>query len=353
MEFASIFLMSSASLWSQFTIAALLIVFAGFKLIKYGDIISQRLNLGHAFVGAVLIGWSTSLPELILSIGTAGIEKEPLIAMGNVLGSNLFNLWIIVLLDIVYWKGPILRKNPKLILSAALSILMAILVGVAISLRHSGQVSALAMGFDSLIVIGVYFICMGILYKTDQSSSEEEPQSETVDISTASLTIKCVLVIALVVGAGLWLSKLSTKIPELYPNLSKGFVGTMFLAIVSSLPEVITGFAAVRMGFHNMALGTLFGSNIFNMAIIAFCDIFYRQGNIFSTATNVEQYAPFISSVVFIVIITAIAIFVLGFSKKERKGWFIGIESILICILYLIAVYINYNPKILTDFLCK
>jgi len=122
-------------IWGQFLIAAILVVIAGYKLTRYGDVFSEKFKLGHVFIGSVLIGWCTSLPELVLSIGTVAYIQppSPSISIGNVLGSNLFNIFIIVFLDIIYWKGPILRKaEPNVKLSVWFSLGMAVLLGLAL-----------------------------------------------------------------------------------------------------------------------------------------------------------------------------------------------------------------------------
>ena len=352
--------MDHITLWLQFSISAILIIIAGYKLTKYGDIISEKFNLGHAFIGAVLIGWSTSLPELVLSIGTTAYSKAPNISMGNVLGSNLFNILIIVLLDIYYWKGSILRSvNKKLNLTVWLSLLMVLLTGGALYFHSIRQIPFLKMGYDSCIIFVIYMICMYLIYKNSNEQEEEddahlphkyyEEKDKNLDVSLSVLMVKTLIVIAMIVAAGLWLSHLAPQLSAKY-KLKGGFIGSFFLAIVSSLPEVITCFITVKMGFHNMAVGTLFGSNIFNMAIIAFCDVFYRDGNIFHAIYN-ESNLTHLSSVVIIVIMTLITISILKFCKKTKKGMFIGVESILIAILYFIAIYVIYDPSILKPIL--
>lgn len=346
--------MTHMELWGQFLIAALLIIFTGFKLTKYGDILSEKLGLGHAFIGAVLIGWSTSLPELVLSIGSATYGGAPNISMGNVLGSNLFNLLIIVMLDIYYWKGPILRTvGSRLTLSAFLSMFMSLLAGGALFLQAKGamfEIPFLNMGIDAASIFVVYMLCMWLLYKSGKKDGQEsESEAKYKDTSLALVVIKSFVMIGIIVGAGLWLSALAPHISKKYA-LEGGFVGSFFLAIVSSLPEVITCFIAVKMGMNEMALGTLFGSNIFNIAIISFCDIFYRKGNIFQDVYKVSGRSH-LSSVMSILLMTFVTIYILRFCNKKRKGLFVGFESIIIALLYFVALYFIYNPSILKPLL--
>ena len=336
--------MEHLQIWGSFLTAAALIIFAGVKLTKYGDILSERLNLGHAFIGAVLIGWSTSLPELVLSIGTAVYSNAPNISMGNVIGSNLFNIFIIVILDVVYRQGAVLRSvDSKVRLSTILSLVMVCLVGTCLYLNLSQKINISSidlgfskLGYDSIVIFAMYLLCMVALFRSDQEE-EHKGQKKYDGIALSTVLLKCLFVIAIIVGTGLWLSVIAKNINQVY-KLDEGFVGSFFLAIVSSLPEVMTCFIAVRMGFNNMAIGTLFGSNIFNMGIIAFCDIFYGE----------HLFKQFDSShyigIVFVVLLTLVTLGTLKF-KQGKKAYFIGSESIVIAGLYVLAMYTIYDSS--------
>ena len=339
--------------WSQFVAGAMLIIFSGIKLTKYADIISEKTKLGHGFIGAVLIGWSTSLPELVLSIGTSSYLGKPDMTMGNVLGSNLFNLFILVLLDFYFLEGAILRFAKKSIKVAAfLSFIIVMAVGVTICMPQlvAGglEVGPLKVGYNAAMIFGIYLLAMLILYLVDRGNvTEQEKKYEEVTLK--SVLVKCFLVVAVIVAAGLWLSKLADQLQVLY-KLNESFVGSFFLAIVSSLPEVITCFVAVRMGFHSMAIGTLFGSNIFNMGIIAFCDIFYTKAYMLNDIQGGGFVTSHVSSIVLVGLMTIVTILFLR-SDTENKGKFIGIESILIAGLYGFSLYLTYQtPNFLTPY---
>ncbi|WP_372364688.1 sodium:calcium antiporter [Candidatus Uabimicrobium sp. HlEnr_7] len=337
--------MEHLQIWGSFLVSAILIIFAGVKLTKYGDILSERLNLGHAFIGAVLIGWSTSLPELVLSIGTAVYANAPNITMGNVLGSNLFNIFIIVILDIVYHQGAILRSvEKKVSLSTILSLMMVCAVGTCLYLNVSGKIDISSidlgfskLGYDSVVIFSMYLICMVVLFRSDRGGAKADTVKKYDGITLGSVLLKCLFVIGIIVGTGLWLSDIATDINRVY-ELDAGFVGSFFLAIVSSLPEVMTCFIAVRMGFNNMAIGTLFGSNVFNMGIIAFCDVFY-PGHLFKQF-NSSHY----TGVIFVILLTFVTLGTLKF-KQGKQAKFIGSESLLIAGLYLLGMYTIYDPS--------
>lgn len=355
--------MDHVMIWGQFLVASALIIFAGYKLTRYGDILSEKLHLGHVFIGAMLIGWSTSLPEFVLSTGTT-MQGHPEIALGNIVGSNLFNIFILVLLDICYWKGPILKKaNPKVKLTINISLIMIILLGVALWARCTQKVPFIPMGYDTLTLLVVYFIATFIMYLSEKKSPTEEDDEAPIpdkynNISLGILLLYCFFVIVIIIGSGYWMSFISTKIERTYASLSGSFVGSCFLAIVSSLPEVITSFMAVRLGFVNMAFGICFGSNIFNVILISISDIFYQckfnTGNILLDG-HIDPcvYYP---AIICIMLMTLTVLFVIMFLNKRERKFFIGIESIILAILYFFAMYTIYNPGFwnqLTCFTCK
>lgn len=356
------FLMHShVGIWGQFLIAATLIIFAGYKLTRYGDVLSDKLHLGHVFIGAMLIGWSTSLPEFVLSVGTT-MRNHPEIAVGNIVGSNLFNIFIIVLLDLCYWKGPILKKaNPKIKLTINVSLVMIILLGIALYWRCAYKVPFIPMGYDTLFLLVVYFVATFIMYRSEKKSPTEEDDEAPIpdkynNISLGRLLFYCLLVIIVIIVSGLWMSGLAPYIAERY-HLGTSFVGSFFLAIISSLPEVVTSFMAVRLGFANMAFGIVFGSNIFNVILISVSDIFYQckfdAGNILSNGSVIpSEYYP---AILCVILMTLTVLFVIKFLNKKERKFFVGIESLILAILYVFAMYCMYNPafwKQLTSFCC-
>ncbi|MBP7020878.1 MAG: sodium:calcium antiporter [Planctomycetes bacterium] len=338
-------------LWSQFSIAAIMIIVAGYKLTRYGDVFSEKFKLGHVFIGSVLIGWCTSLPELVLSIGTVSFAHPPApsISMGNVLGSNLFNIFIIVFLDIIYWKGPILRKaEPNVKLSVWFSLGMAVLMGFALFFQCKGEVPYLRLGYDAALLFLVYIIATMVMYYADKKSEvsvEEAPiPDKYTSITIPGLLVRCAIVMVIIVAAGLWMSTLAPKVAEVY-GLGQSFVGSFFVAIVTSLPEVVTSIIAVRLGFPNMAFGTIFGSNIFNLTIVAICDIFYQGGELGNNLIANIPASEYYAAIFFLLAMTILVILTLTFCKSEGRKFFIGIESIFLAIFYVLAMYCMYNPN--------
>ncbi len=85
-------------IWLQFALTALIIVYAAYKLAEYGDVIAIRTGLGGMFIGTILLSLATSLPELLTTISSIS-QAVPSLAVGNILGSNMFNMLMLVILD--------------------------------------------------------------------------------------------------------------------------------------------------------------------------------------------------------------------------------------------------------------
>jgi cation:H+ antiporter len=121
-------------------------------------------------------------------------------------------------------------------------------------------------------------------------------------------------------------------------GLGQSFFGTLFIAASTSLPEVVVSVTAIRMGTIDLAIGNIFGSNIFNIAILALDDILYTKGPIFQF-TSPNHIVPVLGTI----IITAIGI--IGIVFKEEKKWKLAIDTALIVLVYLLMMGLLYYIK--------
>ena len=144
---------------------ASLIFYSGKQLTKYGDIIAEHLGLGKAWVGLIMLATVTSLPELSVGISSVTTVKSADLALGDILGSCVFNLFILSLLDALTRKESLLSKASHThILAAAMSIILVALVGSGLFLPKD-IVIIKWIGFTSLIFIGVYLVSVKIIFK--------------------------------------------------------------------------------------------------------------------------------------------------------------------------------------------
>jgi len=319
-------------IWVQFIIAAGIIIVSGYKLSHYGDQIAKRTGLGKTFMGIVLFSTVTSLPELTVCITSTSVVGAPDLAIGNIFGSNLFNLLLIAVLDIVQGKGAILDLlSLSHVLAASLGILLAGLTILSIGLGLSFNLGFL--GLESIILILIYALGIRILYRHEMlgslPGSSEVQESEGITKGKSVYLFFAIGAIA-IVGAGLWLAVTADAIAQA-TGWGRSFVGSFILAVVTSLPELAVGIPLVRMGAFDMAIGNLLGSNIFNIAIIPVADIFFTKGAILASVSR-----DHILTAVLGIVMTNIVIMDLIYRAK-KVPWRIGWGSISIIALYFLG----------------
>jgi cation:H+ antiporter len=164
------------------------------------------------------------------------------------------------------------------------------------------------------------------------------PQYDGLDNKTVYL--RFTLAALAITGAGIWLAFIGDEIATTY-SWSASFVGSLFLAITTSMPELVVTIAAVRLGALDMALADILGSNMFNIAIIFFVDLFYWQGSILSSVSN-----DHIILAVVTIIMTLIVIGGIRFRQKRKTFKFISWYSVALIGLYLLGFYIMFSSGI-------
>ncbi len=117
-------------IWFKFILCLAVILFAGTKLARYGDVIAEKTGLGRIWIGLLLIAAITTMPEMVTGISAAALVASPDLALGTLLGSCLFNISILALLDILNRHTPVLTEaSPRHIASASWGILLIAIAG--------------------------------------------------------------------------------------------------------------------------------------------------------------------------------------------------------------------------------
>jgi len=325
-----------------FISCSIIIFLAGRKLSYYGDLLGERMHLGKAWIGLILMASVTSLPELMTGISSSAIIQSADLAVGDILGSCGFNLGILALMDaFVPHRQPIFSiASQNHILSAALAIILLALVGVGLFLPRDITLTSW-IGFTSMLFIVIYFTSIRLLYNKEQRFYRTGKPATTVlktqpEISIQKIIRFYVLFAGIIIAAALALPYFANKIAEI-SSLNKSFVGTLFLAISTSLPEIAVSIAAVRIGSIDMAVGGLLGSNIFNILILALDDIFYTKGHILKDASDLN-----ILSVFSAILMSAIVIIGLGYRTKGKR-FVLAWDSALIFLVYIINIFLLYH----------
>jgi cation:H+ antiporter len=259
--------------WIVFLVSAALIVFAANKLAAYSDVIAERTRLGGMFVGVLLLAGATSLPELLTSISALRLGA-PNLAAGNLMGSNAFNMLLLALMDVLHRNQRILRNAAlKHAVSGSLAIF---LIGLVVFFMLADlKIQIGWVGLDSLVIVGFYFLSVWLLQSRGTSEGTAEIAEGTPPLWEGLVGFGIAAALLILVTPVMVDS--SNQIAEI-TGLGTTFVGSTLVAAVTSLPELVTTLAAIKIGANDMAIGNLFGSNLFNMFAIGLTDFFYTEG---------------------------------------------------------------------------
>ena len=203
-------------IWAQFAAAAIVIVLAGVRLARYGDVLGEKTGLGRSWIGVVLIAATTSLPELFTGFGATALAALPDIALGDVLGSCMFNLLILSFMDAVQPEPLSTRAHQGHALSIGFGLL---LTGVAgLGLVAGQRLPALGwVGLYSPALIALYFVTMRVIFTHEQHRRARETREVAEELQYGETTLREALVhyglaAVAVVAAALWLPRLGAEL---------------------------------------------------------------------------------------------------------------------------------------------
>lgn len=317
--------------WMTFLLSATAIILAGIRLAPYGEAIGRRTGIGQGWIGLLFLATLTSIPEMTTTV-TGALIDVPNIALGNAFGSNLFNVVIIAVLDVLLLgRGPFLLKVRSYhILSGSVAVALTLLAALGIVLGSSTTWLGISP-FSWFILIG-YVAGVFLLYHAEKKQIEVEEEAEE-PMSLATAVIGFAVCAVIVITAGIFLIS-SSKAISVATGLSASFMGAFLIAIVTSLPELATSIGALRIGAYDMIVGNLFGSNMFNILTIFFADSAFRSGSILSGLRGGETDQLIVAICgVLLTVIAMIAISV----RSRRKILGVGIDSMVLWVAYLMA----------------
>ncbi len=330
-------------IWIELLVCAALLIWAATYLAKYGDILSEKTGLGRAWIGAILIAGVTSLPELASGVSAVAWLKAPNLAAGAVLGSCLFNLALIAMMDLAYQPGRVLAKAQDVhILSGGLGILLLGLVAMGIlvgaGLTHFGL---LGVSFLSLGILAFYLIGARMIARLEQQRVAEVLEQEAKEQNYGQVTARKAYVVFIlnavaVVALGIWLSSIGDRLAAT-TGLSRSFVGNLFLATTTSLPEIAASLAAIRMAAIDLAIGNVLGSNLFNIVLFTVYDIADGRANFWTSLNNANAFAA-----VMTMMMTGVVIISLMYRASPRLPYRLSWDGLALVSMYLTSIAVLY-----------
>lgn len=336
-----------------FAIAAGFVWMAGSLLTRYLDVFAERTGMGEAFVGMLLMGAITSLPEVAAVTTSASIGNATL-ATNNLIGSVSINVVLIAAADAVLGREAITSVvgKPGTLLQGVLVVLALTLTAIAIL---SGDVLVGWSGLwpPALLSFGVAAFWLSSRYsdrapwrtigqaqQQGSASRRRDPSAEKrrqsyLDIQMPWLVVRIGLAAATILVAGFILAQSGDAIAKL-SGLGSGIVGLVLVGFATSLPELSSISTAIRLHRYEMALGDVFGTNLLTVGLIFLADLFYQGGPILNQAGRFEAAGALLG-----VVLTSI--FLIGLLERQNKTFLrMGYDSVAALVVFAAGITMLY-----------
>jgi cation:H+ antiporter len=334
-----------AGAFVQFLLSAAVIAVAGSALTRYADAIADLTGLGRLLAGSIFLAVATSLPELSVDVTAVRMGATD-VAVGDLLGSSLFNLLILALLDSAYvprWRM-LSQVSAAHALSATQSIALTALAGIGILLGpRLGDAALAGVGPAVLAILLAYALGVRMVFLDQRIAAGRKEgdggNAEIVAVPAGPITLKWavlgyVIAAGTIFAAGPFLAVSASRLATL-SGIGKSFVGTTFVAFCTSLPELVATLTAVRLGAPDLALGNIFGSNVFNMVLLVPLDLIY-PGSLLSHVAPINALTCLAT-----ILVTTVA--VMGqLYREERRIHLIEPDALLVIILVVAALAMIY-----------
>ncbi len=334
--------MSITYMWLQFLGLGCIIGVAGYHLSYYADIIAEQTGLGRNWIGLILLATVTSLPELMAGISAVRFADDPNLAVGDILGSCVFNLTLVFVLDLMHRDTSVYCKATMgHILSGALGMILISFVGFALIISPIFPKFALGhMGVFAVAIPVFYLLAMRLLYTFENKSKSTVSIIKEVDSDRTTLKNACIyfgIAALFVIGAGMLLPFVGEKI-IIVMGWNSAFVGTIFMAFATSLPEIAVTVSAIRLRAVELAFSNVLGSNLFNIVILTVDDVFYTKGQLFKVVAPSHVITAFSA-----VMMTGLVLVALIQPPQRRILNTVSILSVLVVAVFFLNAYIVFT----------
>ncbi len=351
-----------------YAILSVCVVYSSKKISDCVDNLDKLTNIGGALIGGVFLAAVTSLPELITSISSS-VMGEPGLVFGNILGSNLFNMFILAIVDIVFIKHMFMNKIKTLRKTNMFTIIMYVVILVPLALYQFFEFNAfkyinihlfnfINLSVISIIIVLIYGFSIKALASDqviDNDSDDEVVRKPKEEIPNRKALVKREILkflgfSVLLVGFSILLTMTVDCLADQL-DLGKSVAGALFLGAATSLPEMTAVIQLVRLRNYDAACGNVIGSNVFNFTILSVVDIIYGKEDIFLGRLPVGKgsllYAESVN-VRFLALFGIIAAGIVMYMILRKKS-----KNKITYIIPSIGIVLVYGLYLLTSFLIK
>ena len=318
-----------------FTAAGLLLVVAGTVQTRAADAIAELTGLGRLWVGSLLLAAATSMPELATDVSAVRLGA-PDLAAGDLFGSSLANMLILAALGYVSVGTPVFRAaTPVHAVTACLAIILNAAGGIFV--LTAAEWTGWPIGIESILLGVVFVVGMRVVYTHRGAGEAGAVRPERGSWAPAAPAILRFGLATLVVVAAAPAFAWSAKRIAGLTGLGTTFVGTWLVGLATSLPELVTAVAAVRLGAVDLAVGNLFGSNAFNMVVFVAMDAAHPGGSIFAVLDPVHALTALLAVVLMALGLAAIVL------RSEGRRSLLEPGSALMIVVYLSGLLLLYT----------
>jgi cation:H+ antiporter len=325
----------------QFVVSALVIIVAGAALTRCADAIADLTKIGRLLVGSILLAGATSLPELAVDINAVRFGM-PDLAVGDLVGSSLFNLLILAILDLTHHsRGQMLSRTAAAhALSGTTSIALAALAAIFILIGHRWPelvvggigIGCLVIGLAYAFTVRLVFYDQRLAAQQTEGESNHGPGPSTLTLPRATIGFASSAITILV--AGPFMAESAGTLAAL-SGLGNTFMGSTLVAFSTSLPELVATLTAVRLGAFDLAIGNIYGSNAFNMVLLVPLDLF-TPGSLLATVSQTH-------AVTCICTVLITSVIVMGqLYQMERRIRFLEPDALLVILLVFASLALIY-----------
>ncbi len=328
-----------------FLAAGAVVGICGVWLTQRAEQLAHITGLGQAILGAVFLGIITSLAGTITSV-TSAWEGAVELAFGNAIGGIAAQTTFLVIADMLY-------RNANLEHAAASeeNLMQGVLLVVMLSLPMLAMagpgITVWSVDILSFVILAAYLFGLRLLRqshntpmwspKKTSETRAEQPSPPSANMASAGLGLWIpFLLLAVMVAVSGWLIAETGIAITRHTGLSQTLFGTIFTAVVTSIPELVIAITAVRRGALALALGDIIGGNTFDVLFLVLSDMAYRPGSIYLAVSDTLAFWMALN-----ILLTGILL--LGLLRRERHGLGnIGFEGVLVLLSYAIGVTVIF-----------
>lgn len=241
-------------------VGLVMLCYGGHWLVEGGVSISKKLGISKLIIGMTVVAYGTSTPELAVSIAAA--KEHTVLILGNVVGSNIGNIGMVIgisaiLVPLIAQKTTVRKEVP-------------IMIGVSLLLIALSLDNGISQWEGGLLIVGLIAFTL-FIYRSAKKQRDEGGFNDKDESPKKKVFARAIGLIALGVGllwAGAILTIDNAVIVAQSFGVSERIIGLTIIAIGTSLPELITSIIAIRKGHHDIGVGNIIGSNIYNVLMI-------------------------------------------------------------------------------------